>query len=161
MNSRLAKIASFVLLVSVAAAVAADEKDHRCNATPRVCEQEIRRMLGGRRYLGAQVMELNPGLLIKGVVEDSPAERADLRAGDRIMAVNGRSTAEATIREFKQILGAASDTGKLFMIVQRRGALKQLSVRLEAYPEAQIEQIIAQHLVQNHAQTANANANNP
>jgi predicted metalloprotease with PDZ domain len=114
-------------------------------------------MLTGRRYFGVQLMELNPGLLVKGVVPDSPAEHYDIRAGDRFMAVNGHSTAEATIKEFKQILSSAKETGKLFIIVQRRGALKQITVRLEPYSEAQIEKIVAQHLVQSHAQTANAN----
>jgi predicted metalloprotease with PDZ domain len=155
MNLRLAKLVSLTLLVAGVAAIAvADEKERKCSTTARVCEQEIRRMLTGRRYLGVQLMELNPGLLVKGVVADSPAERADFRAGDRLMAVNGHSTTESTIRDFKQILSASRDTGKLFVIVQRRGALHQISVRLEPYTESQVEKIVAQHLAQSHAQTA-------
>jgi predicted metalloprotease with PDZ domain len=154
MNFRIAKLVSLSLLIAGAVVVAADEKDRKCSTSARVCEQEIRRMLTGRRYLGVQLMELNPGLLVKGVLPDSPAERADFRAGDRLMAVNGHSTAEATIKDFKQLLSASRGTGMLFMIVQRRGALRQITVRLEPYSETQIEKIISQHLVQNHAQTA-------
>src|SRR4051812_5580735 len=155
MNLRLAKLVSLTLLIAGATVVAAaDDKDRKCSLPARVCEQEIRRMLTGRRYLGVQLMELNPGLLVKGVLADSPAERADFRAGDRLMAVNGHSTAESTIRDFKQILSAARDTGMLFVIVQRRGALRQISVRLEPYTETQVEKIVTQHLVQSHPQTA-------
>lgn len=146
-----------MLLIGVATAVSADEKDRQCSAPARLCEQEIRRMLTGRRYLGVQLMELNPGLLVKGVIADSPAERADFRAGDRLMAVNGHSTAEATIKDFKQLLSSSRNTGMLFVIVQRRGALRQISVRLEPYTDAQVDKIISQHLAQSHAQTATTN----
>jgi len=152
MNLRLAKLVSITLLVAgVAATVAADEKERQCSAPARVCEQEIRRMLTGRLYLGVQLMELNPGLLVKGIVADSPAERADFKAGD------GHSTTDSTIKDFKQLLSAARSTGMLFVIVQRRGALRQITVRLEPYTDAQIDKIIAQHLATSHAQTATTN----
>ena len=154
MNRHLASIATIALFSIASLAVAQDRSKQVCNANARECEQEIRRMLSGRRYLGLQVMELNPGLLVKGVVADSPAERADFRSGDRLMAVNGKSTAEATIKDFKQLLFQARETGKLFVIVQRRGALKQINVRLEPYSEGQIEKIIAQHLIESHPVTA-------
>lgn len=158
MNSRLAKLVSITLLIAGAAAIAAaDEKERQCSAPARVCEQEIRRMLTGRRYLGVQLMELNPGLLVKGVVADSPAEKADFKAGDRLMAVNGHSTTDATIKDFKQLLSASRSTGMLFVIVQRRGALRQITVRLEPYSDAQVDKIIAQHLATSHAQTATTN----
>jgi C-terminal processing protease CtpA/Prc len=131
----------------------ADEKN-KCNAPAAECERAIRQMLSGRRYLGVQLQELNPGLSIKTVVEDGPAERADLRPGDRLMAVNGKSTRDATINDFKQILGAAKETGRLWIIVQRRGILKKIDVRMEPYTRAQIDKIVAQHLAEAHAVAA-------
>ena len=107
-------------------------------------------MLSGRRYLGVQLVELNPGLSVKSVVEDGPADRSDLRAGDRFMAVNGKSTRDATIKDFKQILGDAKETGRLWIIVQRGGILKKIDVRMEPYTKAQIDKIVAQHLAEAH-----------
>ncbi len=115
-------------------------------------------MLTGKRYLGVKIEEANPGLFIKVVVPDSPAERADLRENDRLIAVNGHYTTTATIRDFKQIMEGARS---LFIIVQRRGVYKKIDVRLEPYSEAQIEKIVAQHLAQSHTATAAATPNTP
>ncbi len=136
-------------IVSLAVVVHADDKK-KCTTPPAECERIIRQMLSGRRYLGVQIIELNPGLSIKSVVEDGPAERGDLRAGDRLMAVNGKSTKDSTIGDFKQILSEASKTGRLFIIVQRRGILKAIDARMETYTKAQIDKIVAQHLAEAH-----------
>jgi predicted metalloprotease with PDZ domain len=139
------------LLVAVSAHA---EQGKQCTASARECEQAIRQMLSGRSYLGAQLVELNPGLAIKSVVPDSPAEIADLRPGDRLMAVNGRSTVEASIRDFKQILSEAKETGRLWIIVKRHGALSRIEVRLLPYSKEQIDKIVAQHLAASHTQAA-------
>lgn len=142
-----------VFAVVVASTLAADEAK-KCTASARECEQQIRQMLSGRRYLGAQLEETNPGLTVKSVVTDGPAEHADLRPGDRLMAVNGRSTMQATIRDFKEILSDAKHTGRLTIIVRRSGILRRIDVRLEPYSKAQIDKIVAQHLAQSHSLTA-------
>ena len=141
-------------LVSLLAIVVYAEEKRKCTTPPAECERLIRQMLSGRRYLGVQLVELNPGLGIKSVVEDGPAERADLRAGDRLMAVNGKSTRDATINDFKQIMGEARETGRLWIIVQRHGILKKIDARMEPYTKAQIDKIVAQHLAEAHAMAA-------
>lgn len=149
---RLRNLQVLVAIVSLfATATRADEKQ-KCTTPPAECERIIRQMLAtaGRRYLGVQIVELNPGLAIKTVVEDGPADRADLRPGDRLMAVNGHSTKDATINDFKQILTEASRTGRLFLIVQRHGILKPVDARMEPYTKAQIDKIVAQHLAEAH-----------
>lgn len=142
-----------VVAVAIASLLAvaglADEKK-KCTTPPAECERIIRQMLSGRRYLGVQIVELNPGIAIKSVVEDGPAERADLHPGDRLMAVNGKPTKDATINDFKQILTEASKTGRLWMIVQRHGILKAIEARMEPYSNAQIDKIVAQHLAEAH-----------
>jgi len=98
-----------------------------------------------------QLQELNPGLFVKSVVEEGPADRANLRPGDRLMAVNGKETRNANIQDFKQILTDAKDTGRLYIIVQREGSLKKIELRMEPYTKAQIDKIVAQHLSEAHA----------
>lgn len=152
MRVRISTLAVFAVVVAAAALAA--EEGKKCTASARECEQQIRQMLSGRRYLGAQLEELNPGLTVKSVVTDGPAERADLRTGDRLIAVNGRSTMQATIRDFKEILGEAKETGRMTIIVQRHGILRRIDVHLEPYTKAQIDKIVAQHLAQSHSITA-------
>jgi len=144
-----------VVLVLVSLAVQAEEPK-KCSASAHECEQEIRRMLAGRRYLGLQVVELpHGGIIVKSVNDDGPAGRIkdEFMAGDRIIGVNGRDMTLATAKEFKQTLADAKETGVLFIIIQRRGAYRKVNTKLEAYPRAQIDKIIEQHLLKNHSVT--------
>src|ERR1700759_5652259 len=94
-----------VLALLIGAGTLAAEDAHKGSASARECEQSIRQMLSGRRYLGAQVLEMTEGgLVIKAIVTDGPAEHAGIIVGDRLMAVNGRDVRNATIQDFKQVL---------------------------------------------------------
>lgn len=152
MRSRAARLASMGLLLFAVMAWADEGK--MCGASAHECEQAIRAMLTGRRYLGVQLQELNPGLVIRVVTPESPADRGDLRAGDRLLVVNGHSTTNASIKDFKQILNDTRDTGRLWMIINRHGIFKKLDLKLEPYSKAQIDKIVAQHLAQSHAVAA-------
>ena len=146
-------------LLFLPSAYADDRK--MCTAPASECEKAIRQLSSGRRYLGAQIEELGPGIIIKAINEDGPAARADLRPGDRLMAVNGRSTVEGSIKDFKQILFSAKATGVLWVIVQRQGVLKKIDVRLEPYSKAQIDKMVAQHLALAHGIPATSAATAP
>jgi C-terminal processing protease CtpA/Prc len=147
------KIKSIALLsiLLLTPALPADE-GKKCTAEPRECEKSIRQMLTGRRFLGITLMELQPGLQINTVIPDSPAERADLRPGDRIMAVNGTDLSAAGIQEFKQVLSQAKGNaaGRLWIIIQRRKTQSKIETRLEPYTADQIDKIVATHLSQFH-----------
>src|SRR5688500_2368745 len=95
MTHRLSILAIAGLIAAVASAYADDPK---CNVAVRECDQQIRNMLSGKRYHGAQVEERKPGLVVKSVDEKSPASRAGLQVGDRLIAVNGKSLTQATKR---------------------------------------------------------------
>ncbi|HEX2120541.1 MAG TPA: PDZ domain-containing protein [Thermoanaerobaculia bacterium] len=142
------------LLVAASTALAEEPK---CTASPRECDLEIRQMLkGGRRYFGAMVEETHPGLVVKAVNANSPAEAAGLKKGDRLITMNDRSLTQASFKEYKQLLHDASKSGKVFMIVWRRGAYKKLETRLEPYTKEQIEKIIAAHIARSHPVTSGA-----
>jgi predicted metalloprotease with PDZ domain len=132
-----------------------------CTASAHDCEQAIRQLSSGRRYLGAQIEELNPGIRIRAINDDGPAAHADLRPGDRLMAVNGHSTIEADIKDFKQILYSAKETGVLWIIVKRQGILKKIDVRLAPYSKAQIDKMVAQHLALEHSMAGTTSTATP
>jgi predicted metalloprotease with PDZ domain len=144
----------FFVATLAAASLFADEP--KCNGVARDCEQAIRHMLSGRRYLGATIEDRNPGLVVKAVHENGPAARNGLKPGDRLIALNGKSLTQANAKEFKQILADARETGRLFMIVSRHNAYKILEMRLEPYTKEQIAKIVAAHLSQGHTTRAGA-----
>lgn len=146
-----------ILLAAVlvsAAAIGSAADAPRCSYSARDCEQQIRQMLTGRRFLGVQIEEKNPGLVIKTVAPNSPAARAGLKIGDRLIAVNGKSLTQATALEFKRLIGASRETGRFWLIIWRRGAYTKLEARLEPYTKEQIDKIINSHLVESHTSTA-------
>ena len=149
-------LATFFVGAAVLFAQEGGSNNGKCSATARECEQEIREMLSGRRYLGAQIADMTPGpgVVIQSIVPDGPAAHVDLQPGDRIIAINGRSLMYATKKDYKGLVAEVKDNGgMLFMIVERHGAKKKIEVRLAPIPKAQIEKIIAGHLAKFHGVT--------
>jgi S1-C subfamily serine protease len=140
----------FIILLA-AASLLLNAQEPKCSASARECDEQIRHFLGGRRYLGATIEERNPGLVIKSVIPNGPAARAGLRAGDRLIAVNGKSVTRAAAREFKQIIADARETGRVSIILARSGAYARIEARLEPYSREQLNKIVAAHLAQSHA----------
>lgn len=140
--------------IAGAALVLADEQ--KCNGSARECEQQIRQFLSGRRFLGATIRDKNPGLVVEAVNPGGPAARAGLQVGDRLITCNSKTLTTATLRDFKQILADARESGRVRMIVSRRARYEIIDARLEPYTKEQIEKIIAAHLSQSHPSSAGA-----
>jgi len=149
------------LLLAATARADEPQKTKVCNAPAAECERAIRSMAAGRRYLGALVEELNPGLRISTIAQDSPAQRGGLGEGDRIMIMNGHQLVRGDIREFRRIVSEARENGWLSILVQRGGILKRVEVRLEPYSKAQIDKMVAQHMAEAHPQSANTTQPQP
>jgi predicted metalloprotease with PDZ domain len=158
MQSRISRLVSLSLSFLVAALVYAQQPAKKCNQSARECEQEIRQMLAGKLYLGVEVEERNMALIVKTVAPESPAWRADIEVGDRLVEVHGHVTRQATIKEFKaiinQLLKEPPRSGRIPITVQRNGILKRLDPIPEPYSKAQIDKIVAQHLLEAHPETA-------
>jgi predicted metalloprotease with PDZ domain len=148
----------FMTALLLAARARADEPQTKaiktCNAPAAECERAIRSMAAGRRYLGARVEPLNPGLRITTIAPESPAQRGGLGEGDRIMIMNGQQLVRGDVKDFRRIMSEAKETGWLSILVQRGGILKRVEVRLEPYSKAQIDKMVAQHMAESHPQSA-------
>jgi S1-C subfamily serine protease len=152
---------SALLLAATARADEPQTKHKVCNAPAAECERAIRSMAAGRRYLGALVEPLNPGLRVTTIASESPAQRGGLGEGDRIMIMNGHQLVRGDIKEFRRIVSEARETGWLSILVQRGGILKRVEVRLEPFSKAQIDKMVAQHMAEAHPQSANTTQPQP
>ena len=144
------------LIVALVAAATLVADGPKCNGTARECEQKIRHLVSGRRYLGVTVQDRNPGLVVNSVHPNSPAARAGLKPGDQLIALNGKSLRAATGREFKQLIADARTTGRIWMLVSRNGAIHKIETRLEPYTKEQVAKMVAVHLSMTHTTTAGA-----
>jgi predicted metalloprotease with PDZ domain len=146
---------AFVSTFAVTAAEKPAEKQE-CSSTAAECDREIRQIMAGRRFLGLTISDLLPGIIVQAVVRDSPAARAGFRAGDKLIAVNGRSLIKSRVGDFKQIIADPSHNGRMRMVVLRRGIFRNIEVRLEPYTKEQLDKIVAAHLARSHTQSAAA-----
>ena len=81
--------------------------------------------------VGMTVIERPRGLLVAGVFEDSPAERAGIRPGDLITAVNGKSIAGKSSEVSTALIKGKPGTYVRLTIRRPNGRKRQVRVRRE------------------------------
>jgi S1-C subfamily serine protease len=92
-------------------------------------------------YIGTQIIDLNSqlgayfgvpngeGVLVTEIEKDSPAEKAGLKAGDVIVAVDGKTVAES--QDLVDLIGDKEKGDKVTISYYRRGAKAELPVEVE------------------------------
>lgn len=143
-------ILTAALLLAAIASIAEDGLP-RCPATREDCEHKIREGMTGRKYLGLIFYDTERGILIKSVVDESPAEDAGLRAGDLIVEVNGQNCADGNVKVFKKLVDKAQKTGVVTIRVKRNGSYVVTQARLTQITEKQIQRVVAAHMKAAHS----------
>ncbi|MDD4050506.1 MAG: PDZ domain-containing protein [candidate division Zixibacteria bacterium] len=97
-------------------------------------------------YIGTQIIDLNAqladyfgvpngeGVLVTEVEKDSPAEKAGLKAGDVIVAVDGKAVAET--QDLVDLIGDKEKGDKVTVAYYRRGARAELPVKVDERDES-------------------------
>jgi peroxiredoxin len=135
---RVAKLASAAVLVAATAAwmVAAIALD-----VPVAMAQEP----SARSWIGISMREDKSAeqVFVRSVVRDSPAERAGVKAGDRIVWIGGRTvhTPGDVVRAVARLAPGAS----VQIIVERDGRRQTITARVEAMPS--VESLMKRELV--------------
>ena len=84
--------------------------------TPNQLNEVYAQIEGNFVGLGVELKAKNGGLVIVGVITGSPAKKAGVRVGDRILSVDGRSTAEVSTEQAANMLqGPEGTTVKLIL----------------------------------------------
>ena len=104
-----------------------------------------------RGYIGTSVQTLTPelaeamklngqltGALVGEVTPGSPSQKAGMKTGDVITAVNGKKVSDA--RELRLMIGSMAPGTKVQIEVNREGQKKMLNVELAEMPAAAAEQ---------------------
>lgn len=70
----------------------------------------------------------NGPIIVAGIIENSPASKADIKPGDEIISIDGKNTSKMTTKEFSNYVLKGKD--KVFVLkINRKG--KEISVKLE------------------------------
>ncbi len=91
--------------------------------------------------LGVELKSEAASLLIVHVIPGSPAEEAGIREGDRIVAVNGRSTSEMSADEAATLLQGEEGSYAQVGVQSPGGEQRQLRVRRERVEVPSIEDV--------------------
>jgi membrane-associated protease RseP (regulator of RpoE activity) len=100
----------------------------------------------GRPWIGIYMQDLSSelrdgvnydgdGVLVSGVVDNSPAERAGLQKRDVIVSINSRSVSDSD--ELRNLISNARIGQTVAVGIVRDGARRTLSVRLADWPEGE------------------------
>jgi C-terminal processing protease CtpA/Prc len=149
-----------MVLLSLAAASAGVAGTRKCANPPAECEREIRAMLDGKPGpLGFHIERAKKGngVVVAAVTPDTPAEKAGLKAGDRLLALDNHDVSKASMAEIRRIREKVMaekekepGAGKIVITVNRVGTFRRLSLRIEKMSKAQIDKIVAAHLRDGH-----------
>ena len=90
-------------------------------------------------------------LEILGVEPDSPAERAGLRKGDVLVAMNGIEYAEKNKERMHEAYNAMKPGKTITYTVERKGKNREIDVELGRIPEALVAKWIGNHMLNDHA----------
>lgn len=85
-----------------------------------------------RPFLGVRVRQLEEGAEVLEVVPESPAERAGLREGDLILAVDGEDVTTET--PLVNLIAAHEPGDTVALTIERHGREQEIEVRLDEWP---------------------------
>ena len=82
----------------------------------------------GRAGIGVTLAHRNGGFLVQEAAPDGPAALAGIRAGDRILAVDGQSTQAADLESVNALLGGPEGTGVTVQVRGRDGRTRSVAL---------------------------------
>ncbi|MEA1950710.1 MAG: S41 family peptidase [Planctomycetota bacterium] len=91
--------------------------------------------------LGIELRMDNDELVIVRVISGSPAQKAGIRDGDRIVAVDGQPVADMSTDEAANLLQGKVDTTVRLALAARQGAVRSVSVRRERVEVPSVDQV--------------------
>jgi len=91
-------------------------------------ERFDRRVMGRRQGLGLRLELADGQLRVIGSLFGSPAHRAGISPGDRILAINGQDVAHLPLREVPERLGGPSGTHVELRIQRRNGRVRDVTL---------------------------------
>ncbi|GIW71342.1 MAG: hypothetical protein KatS3mg102_0884 [Planctomycetota bacterium] len=107
---------------------------------PRSAEPAPRPAPQQRAFLGVALAEREGAVVVARVVEEGPAARAGIRAGDRLLAArtaDGQWRELASAQGLIELVGGLRPGERLGLRLEREGWVRELEVVLGARPEAQ------------------------
>jgi len=122
---------------------------HKCEATTQECLDKMAQKLQNHGWVGVEFEEGDGGsMIIKKVIDDSPAQAAGLKPGDVVFAMNGVKLGDENKDKLKKIKHSMEPGKVLTYSVKRDGKHKDIAITLGTVPETVLAQWVGEHMLQ-------------
>ncbi len=141
----LSMLAALVLTVPAVAG----EGHAKCSAGTQDCLNMMAAKMKNKGWVGIEMKkdEATGALTVTRVIPDSPAERAGLKAGDRMVAMNGVALGEKNETALKAQYETMKPGNKVTYTVARGEYKKDVTVELGVLPEEVLAAWVGRHML--------------
>ena len=130
-----------------------------CDHEAQVCLNYLAQHLDGRGWAGVDLDESGEAITVTAVFDGTPAEKAGVKIGDQLIAVNGIRISEENQEKMHALMGEMKP-GKTFdYTIARNGKERDVSITLVDMPDEAKYKIIGQHMLQGHSTVEVASSN--
>jgi len=152
------KIKNLMAVLITAAMIApAVAGDYKCTAGTQECLNAMAEKLKNKGWVGIELDqdEETGALTVRLVVEESPAQTAGFKPGDKLVAMNDLKFGEASEEALHQAWDKMTPGTDVVYTVSRDGKEAKLDVTLAKLPEDVMAKWVGQHMLE-HATVATA-----
>jgi C-terminal processing protease CtpA/Prc len=120
----------------------------KCTENTQACLDAMVAKLQHRGWVGIELDKDDHGkLTVTDVIPDSPAQRAGLRDGDVLVALNGVAFGEKNKKELHAVKKEMSVGKTITYTVKRDGYKKQIDVTLGKVPDEVLATWVGEHML--------------
>ena len=141
---------AMLLVLAIFGSQALAGEDHKCDHETEQCLNHMAEKLQGRGWSGVEMDYHDGAAAVKAVHAGTPADKAGVKVGDVLLAINGVEVNE----ENHEKLAAFEDQmkpGKSFdYTIGRNGKEKQIKLTLVDMPQSAVAAIVGDHMLTGH-----------
>jgi predicted metalloprotease with PDZ domain len=135
---------ALVMLALVTAVPLAGE----CSHETQVCLDYLANNLKYKGYAGVELDEHDGTMTVRSVFPDTPAERAGVKAGDQLLAINGIRINEENHEKLQALWGEMKPGNTFDYTIARRGKEREIRLTLVEMPEDEVLRIVGKHMME-------------